>query len=306
MTPDVITADIEVPTLHVELPLTSTQDVQALGDIEGVRIGTNGPKGFVPERLDAARVQLAAPSNKKLQVTINLGKDVEVKRGATLKVALEGKPSITVTDAVRATGQIRLVRGTIDVQGKSFDIENGTVTFVGDDPTNPQVVVTASWTAPEGTRVYADFVGPLKTGKVNLRSDPTLPKNEVLALLLFGTPDALTPNSQTSTAGSSAGAGVAGSAAAEPVNRALESYGLGGVTTRVDTSQANPRPEVEVQIARDISLQVAYVIGTPPPGQNPDTTLFTLNWRFIRQWSLETTVGSSGTSILDLIWQYRY
>jgi translocation and assembly module TamB len=302
-----ITANVDVPSLHVELPLTSSQDVQALGDIDGVRIGTSTPKGFVPERLDAARVQLAAPSNKTLKVAIKLGKDVEVKRGATLKIALEGAPTVTVTNDVRASGQIRLSRGTLDVQGKSFTIESGTVTFIG-DPTNPQVVVTASWQSSDAsnTVVYADFVGPLKTGTVTLRSEPQLPKNEILALLLFGTADGLTPNSQSTTASTTAGAGVAGSAAAQPVNRALESYGLGGVTTRVDTSQQNPRPEVEVQIAKDISLQVAYVIGTPPPGQNPDTTLFTINWHFIRLWSLETTVGSAGTSIMDVIWQYRY
>jgi translocation and assembly module TamB len=298
---------VKVPKLHVELPLTTSRDVQALGPMDGVRIGTIAPKGFVAAQLDAPRQPIASPPGKTLQVTVDLGQDVEIKRGATLKIALAGKPAITVDESVHASGQIRLLRGTLDVQGKSFTIENGTVTFVGDDATNPQVVVTATWDAPDGTRVYADFVGPLKTGKVTLRSEPSLPNNEILALILFGTPDGLTPASQSgsSTAGSSA-AGAAGSAAAQPLNQALESYGLGGVTTRVDTSTANPRPEVEVQIARDISLQVAYVIGTPPPGTNPDSTLFTLNWRFIRQWSLETTIGSAGTSILDLIWQYRY
>ena len=49
------------------------------------------------------------------------------------------------------------------------------------------MVVTAGWTAPDGTRVYADFQGPLKTGKVKLRSEPPRPQNEVLALILFGT-----------------------------------------------------------------------------------------------------------------------
>ena len=37
-----------------------------------------------------------------------------------------------------------------------------------------------------------------------------------------------------------------------------------------------------------------------------ERTLFTLDWRFLRKWSLETTVGDAGTSILDLIWQHRY
>ena len=79
------------------------------------------------------------------------------------------------------------------------------------------------------------------------------------------------------------------------------------VKGRLDTSDSNnPKPEVEVQIARDISVQVAWVIGNPLPGTNPDTTLVTLDWRFLRKWSLATTVGNEGTSILDLIWQHRY
>ena len=78
-----------------------------------------------------------------------------------------------------------------------------------------------------------------------------------------------------------------------------------GISTKVDTSQATPRPEVEVRIARDISLQVAWIIG----GQtvtNQDTTLLSLDWRFLRKWFLETTVGDAGTSILNVVWQHRY
>ena len=85
--------------------------------------------------------------------------------------------------------------------------------------------------------------------------------------------------------------------------------GLGGslgVAAKVDTSQLTPRPEVEVQIARDISIQVAEVIGQPPPGANPDTTLLMINWRFLRAWTMQTTVGNAGTTIVDLLWQHRY
>jgi hypothetical protein len=79
------------------------------------------------------------------------------------------------------------------------------------------------------------------------------------------------------------------------------------ITTKIDTSDsANPRPEVELQIAKDISLQLAFVLGTPPPGTNPDTTYATIDWRFVRNWSLATTVGNLGTTIADIIWQYRY
>jgi translocation and assembly module TamB len=198
------------------------------------------------------------------------------------------------------------------VQGKTFTLQNGAVTFT-DDPTNPQVVLTASWPAPDGTTIYADFIGPLKTGKVTLRADPARPQNEILSLILFGTTDE-TAQSGGTTAQQSSAVGAAGGAATAPINQALggvnqmlDNFGLaGGISTRVDTSQATPRPEVEIQIARDLSIQVAWVLGVPPPGSNPDSTLFTLDWRFLRSWSLETTVGDAGTSILDLIWTHRY
>ena len=61
-----------------------------------------------------------------------------------------------------------------------------------------------------------------------------------------------------------------------------------------------------MQVARDIALQVAWILGATTPGSNPDRTLFTLDWRFIQRWSLKTTIGDDGTSIFDLIWQYRY
>jgi translocation and assembly module TamB len=232
--------------------------------------------------------------------------DVEVIRGTQLKVNLDGGVNVVNGGgAAQVTGQIHLKRGgVLDVQGKKFTVEDGTVTLVGADPSNPEVVVKASWTAPEGTVVYAVFNGPLKTGKVTLSSEPTLPQQEIVELLLFGTADGT--QAQTATPTDSA-IGTAGGEAAQPLNHALGQLGLGAVTANIDTTQAaNPRPEVEVQIAKDISVQIAVVLGQPPPGVNPDHTLLTVDWRFFTKWSLASTVGDAGTTIFDLLWQRRY
>ncbi len=312
--------DVNVPSMTLELPAGSAnRDVQDLGEISGVQVGRLRSSGFVLEHLDAANEDTDVGTAGKLDrplaiptvIDVELGQDVEVRKGTDLDVRLEGHPKVTIASAVRVSGQVRLTRGSIDVQGKAFEIEKGTITFVEADPTNPQVVLTAGWSAPDGTRVYADFVGPLKTGKVTLRSEPARPQNEILALVLFGTTD--DQNSGGSQQASTMAA-AAGGVATQPlnqalggVNHALDKLGLaGGISTKVDTSTPNPRPEVEVQIARDISLQVAWVLGAPPPGTNPDTTLVTLDWRFLRKWALETTVGDQGTSIVDVVWQHRY
>jgi translocation and assembly module TamB len=309
---------VKAPSLHMELPSTGTHDVQALGNLDNVKTGVQGSSGFVDVPLDYA-VDLGPPGPPRapIRIAIQLGNDVVVSRGTSLDVRLQGEPIVTIADDVRVKGQIRLIRGTLDVNGKPFEIQSGTISFDGDDPSNPQVVLTAMWTAHDesGTRVYADFTGPLKTGKVSLRSDPPLPggQNEIRSLILFGTTDEAS-NQSNAFASAAPALGAAGSVAAQPINaalgglnRVLDNIGLaGGITARLDTSQVNPRPEVELQIARDISVEVSWLIGVPVPGSNPDTTLATLNWRFLRNWALAATYGDAGTSILDLVWQHRY
>jgi translocation and assembly module TamB len=314
---------VKAPSLHMELPSTGTHDVQALGNLENVKTGVQGSSGFVDVPLDYA-VDLGPPGPPRapIRIAIHLGNDVVVSRGSNLDVRLQGEPTVTIGDDVRVRGQIRLVRGTLDVNGKPFEIQSGTISFDGDDPSNPQVVLTAMWTAHDdaGTRVYADFTGPLKTGKVTLRSDPPLPggQNEIRSLILFGTTDEASNSQATSQSSAFASAapalGAAGGVAAQPINaalgglnRVLDNIGLaGGITARLDTSQVNPRPEVELQIARDLSVEISWLIGVPVPGSNPDTTLATLNWRFLRNLTLAATYGDQGTSILDLVWQHRY
>jgi translocation and assembly module TamB len=306
---------VEVPQMEVKMPEASTGHPQSLDPMKHVRIGAHrgDPAQLVLLRLDPTKKRrrkkepTGDPSTAESGITIATHLvDVHVVRGTQLKVDLSGDVNVGAGPDTPVTGQISLQRGgTLDVHGRSFSIEHGTITFVG-DASNPQVVVKARWNAPDGTAVYANFVGPLKTGKVTLNSEPRRPKDEVVQLLLFGTADGRQAQSPSSSTENTALA-TAGSEAAQPLNHLLNQLGLGAVTAKVDTSDsANAKPEVEVQIARQISLQIAVVLGQPPPGVNPDHTLFTLDWRFLSKWSLSTTVGDAGTTIVDLLWQRRY
>jgi len=303
---------LEIPNLRVALPEGSSANPEELGAMAKVRIGAHrgDPQTFMLLPLDPAQ-PAATPHAKagatKLTMEAHLA-DVEVVRGTEVKIDLDGRVNVVNRGgAAQVTGQIHLKHGgLLDVQGKKFTVEDGTVTLVGADPANPEVVVKASWTAPDGTVVYATFNGPLKTGKVTLSSEPTLPQQEIVELLLFGTADGTQAQTPSGTPANSA-IGTAGGEAAQPLNHALGQLGLGAVTANIDTTQAaNPRPEVEVQIAKDISVQLAVVLGQPPPGVNPDHTLLTVDWRFLTKWSLASTVGDAGTTIFDLLWQRRY
>ena len=169
---------------------------------------------------------------------------------------------MTVTDKTRVTGQLLLRGGSLNLYGKTFEIEQGTVAFVGDDASNPQVSVTAGWSASDGTQIKADFLGPLKTGKVTLRSEPALPRSEIVQLLMFGTIEGQAVSAPPP--GTSTTEGIAGNVAAQPLNRALAQFGLSRVSAKVDTSSVSAKPEVEVQIAKGLSVAVAQIIGQPP------------------------------------------
>ena len=99
---------------------------------------------------------------------------------------------------------------------------------------------------------------------------------------------------------------TAGGFATAGLSKGLDKLTGLDITAKIDTSQPNPRPEVEVQIARNISLELSVVLGTLPPGTNEDTTYATVDWRFHKHWSLETTFGDYGSSIADVIWRRRY
>jgi translocation and assembly module TamB len=309
--PKGIEVAVDVPRWHMTLPATTKNTVQELAEGEDIRIGVRRAedKTLVLLPIDAEDLEPKQPrpdNAMQLTVKILLGDDLEIKKGTGLKVGLDGNVEVRVTDAAHVGGQIRLKSGILEVQGKRFKIEKGTVTFVGDDPGNPQIVVTASWAAADGTLIYADFVGPLKTGKVTLHSEPARPKNEILALIMFGSVDGSgNPNGKTKDTASQA-VSSGGGVATQGLNEAVSDLtGMDKAEFRVDTSTNNPRPELEYQVTKSIAVGVAYVMGVPPPDMR-DVVFAKADWRFRRNWSLQTMFGNLGSTILDAVWQKRY
>ncbi|APR81349.1 Hypothetical protein A7982_06696 [Minicystis rosea] len=311
MTPDGRRLDVVavIPVLHVELPRSTGRPVQRLEPDETIHVGVHAGGEFEAIAL-GPWAKPRAPTELSVHVTVNLGDDVQLRRDPTVAVMIEGQPIIDVTDKTRVSGQINITRGRLELQGKQFTIERGVVSFVGDDPSDPLVLATAAWDGPDGTRVFADYAGRVKSGRMTLRSEPPRTQDEILALILFGSPDgsfgaAASPGQQESTGARVAT--VAGGVLAQGLNKALSSLTGTDITARIDTSAAgNPRPELEVQLSRNVSARIGYKLGVPAPGQNPDRTELTLDWRIIRNWSLTAVVGDQGSTSLDMMWRKRY
>jgi translocation and assembly module TamB len=305
---------IDVPKMGVELPQVTKTGVVQLEEKENIRVGRyTGKQTFVALPLDREDTLPPPPPKEadpsRLDLAVHLGR-VDITRGNTAKVSVAGDLNVSAGAETSVEGQIRAVSGWADVQGKKFEVEKGTVTFNGEVPPNPVIVATASWTAQDGSKIFADFIGPVKTGKVVLRSEPPRPRNEILAIILFGTADGANPSPASPGKGprgeTKAAVALGGGFATQGLTEALDDLAGIQATARIDTTRSNnPTPEVEFQLSTKVSVGFAHVLGTPPITE-PDKNLASIEYRFHRNWSLETTVGDRGRALLDAIWQKRY
>jgi len=224
-----------------------------------------------------------------------------------LKAQVGGQLHIVLGDPMTMTGQIDLKGGKLDVSGKQFEVESGTVTFSG-EPGNPTIVATARWDSPdeEKHRVYADFTGSAAKGKLTLRSEPPLTQDQILSLLLTGSADGSLGGGSGGGSNAATAVGAVGGSATQGLNKVLSGISNLDVSTRIDTSTGSARPELVIQISPRVAAQITRALGEPAPGQPPDLTFLTFDFRVLHSWSLDTLIGDRGESGLDVVWRKRY
>ncbi|MET0412041.1 MAG: translocation/assembly module TamB domain-containing protein, partial [Polyangiaceae bacterium] len=297
------TIRVNLERFYIQLPDAPPQGIQALDAASDVRVGFRRNDGeFVTVPLQPVK-EPSEPSEYKTVVQVDVN-SLWVEKGQQADVTLRGNLTATVgSEDTQVEGKIETRRGKLDISGKTFDIERGTVTFTG-DAGNPIISAVARYDSP-GYTVYAEYTGTATAGSLRLTSEPALSQDEILTLLMFGTPDgslgAGSSGNQLATAVS-----VAGGTATQGLNRALSDITDLDVSARIDTSTGAPRPELVLQLTPRVAAKVTQAIGEPTPGQSPDRTFLTVELRLASAWSLSTMVGDKGASALDLIWRRRY
>ena len=145
----------------------------------------------------------------------------------------------------------------------------------------------------------------METGNLILRAEPPLRDDQILSLLLFGSPDgSLGASGEASMSGTALLAG--GSVLTRGLNLELRRLTSLDIRTQIGERQGEPQPEVVVQVTPRLTAELAYRLETPTPGGAQDRTHLTLDLRLFRNWSLSATIGDAGSFVLDLLWRYRY
>ncbi|MEM9876503.1 MAG: translocation/assembly module TamB domain-containing protein [Myxococcota bacterium] len=293
---------VNVPKLEVALPRALPSGVQSLEGADDIAIGVRKKGRFRPVPTGPPKEE-EDRSEAALPILVDVAlQDVEVRRNTQLWAQLDGGPKIEVTDRTRVGGTIRINRGELDVQGRSFEIEPSVINFDGHPPDNPQIIATAHWDAPDGTRVYADYRGPVQAGELTLRSDPPLSQEAIISLLLFGESGI----DGGEGGGASTAAKVAAGVVTAPLNQAISDLTSLDLQTKLGNRGGNDTTEVQLRIARSLSVGFAHLLGLPAPGQSPDRNFASIEWRFARKWELEATVGDAGSAALEALWRHRY
>jgi translocation and assembly module TamB len=320
---------VDIPRAEVRLPDRNTQSLQRLDADSTVAIGVRDQGG----RLDttASRRRLAGRKQARTdqdnavgdalvtRMNVRVGNGIHLE-GRGIDVTLVGRTLVEVAEEVRVTGQLDLRGGSVEVHGRRFTVDRGVVTFPdGGEIDNPTIVGAAYWDAPDRTRVWVEFTGPLKGGQITLRSEPPLLANEILSVILFGRPD---PNVAAAGTGSTAGTGSGGANGKHAdASGAATAVGTGFVAADVNRLLSELDQDLDIEtdtlsgnrtraklgksfFDRRLKVQVGYAPGRTM--YQPDTAFVFLNWQFIPKWSVVATQGDRGTSILDVLFQHRY
>lgn len=283
--------DVEVSRLEAKLPRSSTRALIELDDNPSIQVLQ--PLG----EPRAKRGKDALP----WRVRLNLGRNAKITR-ADLLLPVSGRLELLMADDYSISGDVELgAGGRLQLLlGKTFIIESGEVHFDTGDPEDPRINVVSSWHAPNDTTVYAKVSGRFKKSTLVLQSDPPLAEDEIYALLL----GAGTGQESEGATASGIGAGALGALLADtPFNR---------VQLRTATGQTADQRDYATytagyQVSDKLVVEGSYkdVASATTPNDRDMAVSGAVDWRFHRNWSLRTEIGTIGTG-LDLLWQYRY
>jgi translocation and assembly module TamB len=171
-----VTAPLTIDRAEINLPSSLPPSVVVLKVTE-----VNGAK-----KPAAALPGVSAPTLPAvLDITLRLAGPVVVQ-GHGLDSQWSGRLKITGTSAApKIAGSLTANRGSYALLGKSFVLTRGTITFDGSAKLDPALDIVAEASAADIT-ARVTIGGLASAPTVTLSSTPPLPRDEILARVLFG------------------------------------------------------------------------------------------------------------------------
>ncbi len=284
-----ITGKVKLVDARVEIPQHLVADVPELDVIE---VDTTAG--------DAIR-QLPLPKRVALDLDIEVTGDNRIYvTGRGLESEWSSDVHIRGTSVdPRAQGNVTSVRGQLSLLGKRFDVTSATLHFDGERGNVPWLQMTARAEANDITAI-AEVSGPATHPTIELRSEPSLPRDEVLSRLLFGQSAAtLTPLQSVALARSIAeltGSPLAGGSGV------LSNIGRTLGFDRLDIGSGNTG-ETALMAGRYLTNNVYLRV---QQGLTPEASKLSLEWRVMKHITIESDVSQDAQGEAGVTWHWDY
>ncbi|MFL5354832.1 translocation/assembly module TamB domain-containing protein [Archangium sp.] len=327
--------NLSIPEAHVHLPDARRKDLQALDRPEGIVLVCNGtPLQPTKDKRTAPPAGGASPGNgpgtgsttgtggsgrgdtgeepqRQYWININAPRNLWVNGSdVNAEIGLSENFRVEYSTAASIYGEVRVIRGEVEVLGRRFNIQNSSqVRFTGPALT-PYINATAEYNNEKaGVKVFVAVRGQGKDFTIKPTSEPPLPETEIYTLLATGR--------RTLHAGSGASmnqgqvASVLGSVLASQARKALAAKLPLDVLTIEAGEQGLSGARLEVGKYFTDELYVGYSgrLGAP---QSQSTTrrenanAVRLEYQFSPRWSLEGEYGDAQQGGADVIWSKDY
>lgn len=179
--PALLSGDLRLPETRYQLVREGAASVPRLTgvrfkpDRSATRITGDEPAPPLGNVFPSLRLDLRLQAADKLYVT---GMGLDSEWGASFELG-------GTSAAPRLTGQVKLVRGTLDFAGHSFGLQTGRITFTGGPVNDPTLAISATEDVGDLT-VNVTVSGQATDPRVDFGSTPALPDDEIIARVLFG------------------------------------------------------------------------------------------------------------------------
>ncbi|MEO1656825.1 MAG: translocation/assembly module TamB domain-containing protein [Pseudomonadota bacterium] len=230
---------------------------------------------------------------------LNLDLSVEARRGIFVRGrGIESEWAVDLdiggtADDPKLRGSIDSVDGTLDLAGRSFTLTEGHVSFTPETSLDPTLDVQAeivTGVAPDQITAVANVSGPSSQPTLTFTSNPTLPEEDVLALILFGRP--------ATELGAAEALQLAQAAATLSGTGPFGGAGLtNGLRSGLGLDRLSYDPEGNSLTVGKYIAEGVYVSAVQGIGELG--TAFSVVYEVSRFFSLETTLKSNGAQALS-------
>lgn len=177
--PATITGTVALPETRYRIVFQGSSEVPRL-------TGVRRKPALGHERITGAPEPMTSiPSDWRLDVRVQADNQIYVS-GMGLESEWAADMHVGGTSgAPLITGGVDLVRGTLGFAGRSFELQEGRITFSGGAMTNPELRIVATGEV-EDVLMNIVITGTAGDPQIAFTSTPSLPQDELMARILFG------------------------------------------------------------------------------------------------------------------------